>query len=102
MAINRPDTLDPVSVLMRPVRLDRKVEFSLPDLEGRSHSLKIHARSMIVEQDICFELLARLCPVCTGNVDFKFFTVIIPNEISIQKVPKFVRYVGLLMLPVRR
>jgi len=31
MATNRPDTLDPA--LTRPGRLDRKVEFSLPDLE---------------------------------------------------------------------
>jgi len=33
MATNRPDTLDPA--LTRPGRLDRKVEFSLPDLEVR-------------------------------------------------------------------
>jgi len=64
MATNRPDTLDPA--LTRPGRLDRKVEFSLPDLEGRGHIFKIHARSMSVERDIRYELLARLCPNTTG------------------------------------
>ena len=64
MATNRPDTLDPA--LMRPGRLDRKVEFSLPDLEGRTNIFKIHARSMSVEKDIRYELLARLCPNSTG------------------------------------
>lgn len=64
MATNRPDTLDPA--LMRPGRLDRKVEFGLPDLDGRTHIFKIHARSMSVERDIRFELLARLCPNSTG------------------------------------
>ena len=44
MATNRPDTLDPA--LIRPGRLDRKVEFGLPDLAGRAHIFKIHAKSM--------------------------------------------------------
>lgn len=64
MATNRPDTLDPA--LMRPGRLDRKVEFGLPDLEGRTHILKIHAKSMNVEREIRYELIARLCPNATG------------------------------------
>jgi len=64
MATNRPDTLDPA--LMRPGRMDRKVEFGLPDLEGRTKIFKIHARSMSVERDIRYELLARLCPNITG------------------------------------
>jgi 26S proteasome regulatory subunit T1 len=64
MATNRPDTLDPA--LLRPGRLDRRVEFSLPDNEGRAHILKIHARSMSVERDIRFDLIARLCPNTTG------------------------------------
>merc|ERR1719264_215922 len=64
MATNRPDTLDPA--LMRPGRLDRKVEFSLPDLDGRNNIFRIHARSMSVEKDIRYELLARLCPNSTG------------------------------------
>ncbi|KAI3658864.1 hypothetical protein MP638_006579, partial [Amoeboaphelidium occidentale] len=64
MATNRPDTLDPA--LLRPGRLDRKIEFGLPDLEGRAHILKIHAKSMSVERGIRFELIARLCPNATG------------------------------------
>ncbi|KAH9056617.1 P-loop containing nucleoside triphosphate hydrolase protein [Lactarius vividus] len=64
MATNRPDTLDPA--LLRPGRLDRRIEFSLPDNEGRAHILRIHARSMSVERDIRFDLIARLCPNTTG------------------------------------
>ncbi|CAM9673997.1 unnamed protein product [Heterosigma akashiwo] len=64
MATNRPDTLDPA--LCRPGRIDRKVEFGLPDLEGRTHILKIHTRAMSVDRDIRYELLARLCPNTTG------------------------------------
>lgn len=65
MATNRPDTLDPA--LVRPGRLDRKIEFALPDLAGRAHILKIHAKQMSVERDIRYDLLARLCPNSTGG-----------------------------------
>jgi len=64
MATNRPDTLDPA--LLRPGRLDRKIEFGLPDLEGRANIFQIHARTMSCARDIRFELLARLCPNSTG------------------------------------
>eukprot|EP00026_Physarum_polycephalum_P008489 Phypoly_transcript_08577.p1 GENE.Phypoly_transcript_08577~~Phypoly_transcript_08577.p1 ORF type:complete len:428 (+),score=83.05 Phypoly_transcript_08577:85-1368(+) len=64
MATNRPDTLDPA--LLRPGRLDRKVEFGLPDTEGRAHIFQIHARAMSCARDIRYELLARLCPNSTG------------------------------------
>ena len=63
-ATNRPSTLDPA--LMRPGRIDRKIEFSLPDLEGRANILRIHAKSMSVERDIRWELISRLCPNSTG------------------------------------
>ncbi|CEM31408.1 unnamed protein product [Vitrella brassicaformis CCMP3155] len=64
MATNRPDTLDPA--LTRPGRLDRKIEFNLPDLEGRTQIFQIHAKVMNMDRDIRFELLARLCPNTTG------------------------------------
>mmetsp|Transcript_4564 Transcript_4564/g.12776 ORF Transcript_4564/g.12776 Transcript_4564/m.12776 type:complete len:431 (-) Transcript_4564:514-1806(-) len=64
MATNRPDTLDPA--LLRPGRLDRKVEFNLPDLESRTQIFQIHTRTMAVERGIRYELLARLCPNSTG------------------------------------
>eukprot|EP00948_MAST-09A_sp_MAST-9A-sp1_P001779 g1779.t1 len=64
MATNRPDTLDPA--LRRPGRLDRKVEFGLPDLDGRTHIFKIHTKTMSCDRNIRFELIARLCPNTTG------------------------------------
>lgn len=64
MATNRPDVLDPA--LVRPGRIDRKIEYGLPDLEGRVQIFRIHARTMAIEKDVRFELLARLCHNTTG------------------------------------
>lgn len=48
MATNRPDTLDPA--LMRPGRLDRKIEFVLPDLEGRAKIFKVRIPYVWIEE----------------------------------------------------
>lgn len=64
MASNRPDTLD--EALQRPGRLDRKIEFKLPDLQGREEILRIQTKKMAVAQGIRYKLLARLCPDSSG------------------------------------
>jgi 26S proteasome regulatory subunit T4 len=50
MATNRPDTLDPA--LLRPGRLDRKIEIGLPNEAGRVEVLKIHASKIKHADDI--------------------------------------------------
>ena len=57
-ATNRPDILDPA--LLRSGRLDRKIEFPLPNEEARARIMQIHSRKMNVNKDdVNFEELAR-------------------------------------------
>lgn len=57
-ATNRPDILDPA--LLRSGRLDRKIEFPLPNEEARVQIMKIHSRKMNVsKKDVNFQELAR-------------------------------------------
>lgn len=56
-ATNRPDILDPA--LLRSGRLDRKIEFPLPDEDGRSKIMRIHSNKMTVSKDVNFDELAR-------------------------------------------
>lgn len=58
MATNRPDTLDPA--LLRPGRLDRKIEISLPNEQGRLEILKIHSRKIAKQGDIDWEAVIKL------------------------------------------
>ena len=58
MATNRPDTLDPA--LLRPGRLDRKIEIPLPNEQGRLEVLKIHAKGINKSGDIDYEAVVKL------------------------------------------
>ncbi|KAF9049512.1 26S proteasome regulatory subunit 6A-B [Hymenopellis radicata] len=56
-ATNRIDILDPA--LLRSGRLDRKIEFPLPNESARARILEIHSRKMTLSTDVNFEELAR-------------------------------------------
>ncbi|KAE8390357.1 P-loop containing nucleoside triphosphate hydrolase protein [Aspergillus alliaceus] len=56
-ATNRVDVLDPA--LLRSGRLDRKIEFPLPNEEARANILQIHSRKMAVDDSINWAELAR-------------------------------------------
>jgi len=64
MATNRPDTLDPA--LLRPGRLDRKIEIPLPNESARLEILKIHASSISKHGDIDYEAICKLCDGFNG------------------------------------
>lgn len=58
MATNRPDTLDPA--LLRPGRLDRKIQIDLPNEQGRLDILKIHSSRISKEGEMDFEAVVKL------------------------------------------
>ncbi|KAG8728814.1 26S proteasome subunit rpt4 [Ceratobasidium sp. 428] len=58
MATNRPDTLDPA--LLRPGRLDRKIEIPLPNEQARLEILKIHAAPVNKHGEIDYEAIVKL------------------------------------------
>merc|ERR1719395_311804 len=59
MATNRPDILDPA--LLRPGRLDRKIEIPLPNEASRMDIIKIHAGPLTKHGDIDIDAVCKLC-----------------------------------------
>ncbi len=64
MATNRPDVLDPA--LLRPGRLDRKIEIPLPNEVARMDILKIHASKVTKHGDIDYEAVVKLAENFNG------------------------------------
>ncbi len=56
-ATNRPDILDPA--LLRPGRFDRRVVLDLPDVNGRTAILKVHAKGKPLAESVNLEILAK-------------------------------------------
>ncbi|MBA0623519.1 hypothetical protein Godav_008977, partial [Gossypium davidsonii] len=64
MATNRPDVLDPA--LLRPGRLDRKIEIPLPNEQSRMEILKIHAAGIAKHGEIDYEAVVKLAEGFNG------------------------------------
>eukprot|EP00106_Octopus_bimaculoides_P003771 XP_014771213.1 PREDICTED: 26S protease regulatory subunit 8-like [Octopus bimaculoides] len=64
MATNRIDILDPA--LLRPGRIDRKIEFPPPNEEARLDILKIHSRKMNLTRGIDLRKIAEMMPGASG------------------------------------
>merc|ERR1712159_878768 len=53
MATNRIDSLDPA--LIRPGRIDRKIEFPIPDIKTKRRIFNIHTNKMTLSDDVDLE-----------------------------------------------
>lgn len=83
MATNRPDVLDPA--LLRPGRLDRKIEIPLPNEQSRMEILKIHAAGIAKHGEIDYEAVVKLAEVrqprnsnqyiCSKSFNLYFFWI---------------------------
>ena len=63
-ATNRPEVLDPA--LLRPGRFDRRVFVQAPDANGREAILRVHTRSVPLDDEVDLTRLARSTPGMVG------------------------------------
>jgi cell division protease FtsH len=63
-ATNRPDVLDPA--LLRPGRFDRRVTVQPPDAAGRAAILRVHTRSLPLDDDVDIDRIASSTPGMVG------------------------------------
>ena len=63
-ATNRPDVLDPA--LLRPGRFDREIMIDLPDVQGRTEILGVHAAKTTMDASVDMTRIARATPGFSG------------------------------------
>lgn len=83
MATNRIETLDPA--LIRPGRIDRKIEFPLPDEKTKKRIFNIHTSRMNLAEDVNLQELIMAKDDLSGadikvGVIFRLFVSINANN----------------------
>ena len=63
-ATNRPEVLD--AALLRPGRFDRRLTVNPPDKDGREQILRIHTRSVPLDDDVNLDRIAATTPGMVG------------------------------------
>jgi cell division protease FtsH len=61
---NRPDVLD--AALLRPGRFDRRITVNPPDVQGREQILRVHTRSVPLDDDVDLQAIAATTPGMVG------------------------------------
>jgi cell division protease FtsH len=64
-ATNRPEILDPA--LLRAGRFDRQIVVGRPDLQGRLHILRLHAKKVRLAADVDLQIIAARTPGMVGS-----------------------------------
>ena len=64
-ATNRPEVLDPA--LLRPGRFDRRVIVDRPDLKGRVEILKVHAKDVLLDENVDLDAIALATSGAVGS-----------------------------------
>lgn len=89
MATNRIETLDPA--LIRPGRIDRKIEFPLPDEKTKRRIFNIHTSRMTLAEDVNLtELIMSKDDLSGADIKVRLFIIRGKIKLSLCMVLRYV------------
>lgn len=100
MATNRIETLDPA--LIRPGRIDRKIEFPLPDEKTKKRIFNIHTSRMTLAEDVNLHELIMAKDDLSGADIKVLYSLILENKCIYCIFQAICTEAGLMALRERR